>query len=78
LTSGTAVRVISVDEDSPAARAQMFAGDVIISFNGSLIRTIDDLLGHLTEKEIGLTSTLAILRLGELRQKPIVPVELKE
>jgi len=78
LKFGTAVRVISVDEHSPAARAQVFAGDMIISFNGSPIRTVDDLLGRLTEKEIGVTSTLEILRLGDLRQMPIVPVELKD
>lgn len=78
LTHQTAVRVISVEERSPAAHAQLFAGDVILSFNGSPISTIDDLLHHLTEKEIGVTTTLDILRLGDLRQVPIIPMELKD
>lgn len=78
LISDTAVRVISVEEHSPAARARVFNGDMILSFNDLPVRSIDDLLRHLTEKEIGVTSTLEILRLGERRQIHIVPEEMKD
>jgi S1-C subfamily serine protease len=78
LATESAVRVISVEEHSPAARARIFDGDMILSFNEAPIHSIDDLLRHLTEKEIGLPSTLEILRLGERRQIRIIPEEMMD
>jgi S1-C subfamily serine protease len=78
LSSAMGVRVISVEEQSPASRAQILPGDTIVSLNGRPIPSIDDLLRHLTEEQIGVRVILGLLRLGDLREIPVVPVELSD
>ena len=69
------VRVASIEENSPASRAGLRIGDVILAFAGTPVTGIDDLHRLLTEDRIGTPATLVVLRGGERRQLAVVPLE---
>ena len=75
VTSG--VLVASIEDDSPAARAGLTTGDVILGFAGSGVSGIDDLHRLLTDERIGTPAPIVVLRRGERRQLTIVPAESK-
>lgn len=75
LDQETGVLVLSVQEASPADRANVLPGDVIVRFDDAPVSGVDDLHRFLIEDQIGVTSTVAVLRGAELKQLPIVPVE---
>ncbi len=56
------VLIISVEPDSPAGRAGLRDGDVIVRFCGKSVESLDDLHRLLTERQIGVTSPLVVLR----------------
>jgi S1-C subfamily serine protease len=68
------VLVADVEKGSPAAKAGLREGDVIVSFGGKAVRSIDDLHRLLTEDEVGAEKTLTIIRHTEKVVKTIVPV----
>jgi S1-C subfamily serine protease len=69
------VLVDSIEDNSPAARAGLRNGDVILGFGGTLVSGIDDLHRLLTDDRIGVASPLVVLRRGERRQLVVVPAE---
>jgi S1-C subfamily serine protease len=75
LTVDSGVRVVSVEPDSPAARAGLQEGDVIIAFDGQNVGEIDDLHRLLTEKQVGVPAPLTIVRFPEKLVLPITPEE---
>jgi S1-C subfamily serine protease len=52
------VLVVSVEEKSPAQKAGLSDGDVIIGFDGQMITGIDDLHRLLTEERVGVKTAL--------------------
>src|SRR5213594_4241179 len=56
------VRVEAVEPGSPAEQAGFQSGDVIVAFGEAPIRGIDDLQARLTDREVGVRSTVKILR----------------
>jgi S1-C subfamily serine protease len=78
LTATSAVRVDSVAPESPAAKAGIHGGDVILGFSGKPVTGVDDLHRYLTEELIDIPSKVNILRAGELRVVTVVPAELPE
>ncbi len=71
------VLVVSVGKNSPAQRARLLEGDVIIGYDGQSISGIDDLHRLLTEKQIGLRSRITIIRRSVKMVLDIVPEESK-
>ncbi|MBD3881085.1 trypsin-like peptidase domain-containing protein [Phormidium tenue FACHB-886] len=73
----TGVLVISTEADSPARRAGLSQGDVIVELDGQAIASIDDLHRRLTDEKVGTRSWLTVIRGTEKLQVAIVP-EVRE
>lgn len=63
----TAVIVVDVQPDSPAARAGLLIGDVIIALGGTRISEPTDLRAVLRPQQVGETVTASVVRGGEPR-----------
>ena len=71
----TGVLVVSVEKDSPAERAGLREGDVLIAFNERPIGTIHDLHKMLVGEQIGVPAKLLIIRHTEKLELSILPAE---
>jgi S1-C subfamily serine protease len=69
------VLVISTEENSPAQKAGLQEGDVIVGINQQPIANIDDLHKLLTHDQVGVRSQLTILRRSQKLVVDIVPEE---
>jgi S1-C subfamily serine protease len=76
LTTSRGLAVTAVSGDSPAARAGLAAGDLIVDFDGVPIGGADDLHRLLTEDRIDRAVPLRLLRAGVDRRVDVVPAEL--
>ncbi|MBI4743259.1 MAG: trypsin-like peptidase domain-containing protein [Actinobacteria bacterium] len=61
-----------VFEDSPADKAGFKKGDVIISFNNTRIKTMEDLIAEIRKKKVGDKVKLTYKRAGAKREVEIV------
>jgi S1-C subfamily serine protease len=75
LTTETAVFVVSVERASPADRAGLCEGDLMVSFGELPVRGIDDLLRLLTEDRVGTPVPLTVIRGAEQHTLTITPAE---
>src|SRR6201997_2850075 len=75
LLKETGVVVLSAEPNSPAQRAGLREGDVIIALEGQPAAGVDDLHRLLTEVRVGAKSELMVLRGTERLQVAIVPEE---
>ena len=71
------VLAVSIEEDSPAKRAGLSEGDIIVGFDSQPVAGIDDLHRMLTEEKVGVKTTLTIIRQTEKLSLNIVPEESK-
>jgi S1-C subfamily serine protease len=69
----TGMLVVGVEPGSPASRAGLREGDVIVEFNGQAIAGIDDLHKQLTGAQAGVRSPLTVIRHTEKLSLEIVP-----
>ena len=69
--------LMNIEPDSPAAKAGLLPGDVVIRLDGLDINGVDDLIRVLDRDRIGKTLSMDVLRLGRLRAIDIHPVERK-
>ncbi len=69
--------VLSVEESSPAKRAGLREGDVIVALEGQPVAGVDDLHRLLTEVRVGVSSTLTVLRYTEKLELKVVPEEAR-
>ncbi len=75
LPAETAVRVASVEADSPAMLAGIKEGDLVIRVGDSPIAGIDDLQRYLTVSQVGVRTPVSIIRGTDQLTLEIVPVE---
>jgi S1-C subfamily serine protease len=63
-----ALLVSAVEPDSPAHRAGLLLGDVLLALGGEPVRHAGDLLPLLEENRIGQPVPVRLLRAGEVRE----------
>jgi S1-C subfamily serine protease len=71
------ILVVSIEAGSPAQRAGLSVGDIIVGFDNQPVTGIDDLHRMLTEEKVGVRTTLTVLRQTEKLNLRIVPEESK-
>ena len=75
LSVESGVLLISIEHNSPAQKAGLQEGDVIVGLNNQPIASIDDLHKVLTHEQVGMRSPLTIIRRTEKLVLDIVPEE---
>jgi S1-C subfamily serine protease len=69
------ILVVSIEDRSPAQRAGMIEGDIIVAYGAHPVRSIDDLHRLLTERQVGVKSVLTVLRRAEKIDLEVVAEE---
>jgi S1-C subfamily serine protease len=67
--------VQSVEENSPAKRAGLREGDIVVALQGQPVAGVDDLHRLLTDVRVGVSCTLTVLRWTEKLELKVVPEE---
>jgi S1-C subfamily serine protease len=75
LSVDSGILVASIDPGSPAQRAGLSEGDVIVGYNGHPIGGIDALHRLLTETQLGARSLVTIIRRTDKLDLAIIPEE---
>jgi S1-C subfamily serine protease len=76
LAADHGVLVSGIEPGSPASRAGLREGDVIVSFGGAPVASIDELHRHLVAKVIGVPSPTTVIRHTEKLEFTVTPQEL--
>jgi len=71
------VVVMSVESNSPARKAGLREGDVIVALDGKAVAGVDDLHRLLTDARVGVSSALTVLRHTEKLELRVVPEEAR-
>ena len=71
----TGVLVVSVEKKSPAERAGLREGDLIVAFNAQPVGSVHDLHKVLVGEQIGVSARLTIIRRTKKLELPILPAE---
>jgi S1-C subfamily serine protease len=75
LPQETGVVVMSVSVGSPAEKAGLRDGDVIVALDGKSVAGVDDLHRLLTDVRVGVSSRLTVLRHTQKLDLQVVPAE---
>jgi S1-C subfamily serine protease len=77
LLAETGAVIISIEKESPASRAGLQEGDVILALDGKPVAGVDDLHRMLTEARVGQRCQLVLLRGVEKLTVELVPGEAR-
>jgi len=77
LPKESGILVISVEPQSPAERAGVIKGDIIVTYEGRPVGNLDDLHKHLMGDGIGIAAMLSVIRGPEKIDLKIVPAETR-
>jgi len=77
LPQETGALVLSVEENSPAKRAGLRDGDIIVALEGKPVAGVDDLHRVLTDVRVAISCSLTVLRQTEKLDLKIAPEEAK-
>jgi S1-C subfamily serine protease len=75
LSQGIGTMIMTIEQGSPASRAELMTGDIIVAVDGEPVTGADDLIRLLTAERIGRALDVAAIRLGRLRTFRLVPEE---
>jgi S1-C subfamily serine protease len=75
LTQASAVMLASVEAGSPADRAGLKAGDIVLAVDGQPVTGADDLIRILTGEKIGRVVEVELLRKGKRERVALTPEE---
>jgi len=75
VTGERAVEVMVVEPGTPAGRAGLMEGDLLVAVNGRAVSSVDDLHRFLAEWPIAHPATLTVIRGVERLEPTIVPTE---
>jgi S1-C subfamily serine protease len=75
LSQATAVEVVAVEPDGPAAQAGIEADDLIVTLGESEVTSVDDLHKLLTQLPVGVPSSVIIVRGQKRLQRFVLPEE---
>jgi len=75
LAQESAVIIATIEPGSPADRAGLVAGDIILALDGTTVSGADDLIRLLAGGKVGSAVALDILHNGEQRRATLVPAE---
>ena len=64
ISNASGVEVHQVAKDSPAERAGINAGDIIVSINENTMQSVDDIHRYLAKVEVGTKLNIKVLREG--------------
>ena len=67
--------IASLEPDSPAAKAGLQPGNIVLALDGEPVTGADDLVRLLGGERIGVATTLSVIAGSELRQIVVVPAE---
>ena len=73
----TGVVVVAIEEPSPAKKAGLREGDVIVALDEKPVAGVDDLHRLLTDAQVGARCQLTVIRYTERLMVPIVPEEAR-
>jgi S1-C subfamily serine protease len=76
LAASRGVLVVGLEPDSPAKRAGLQEGDVIVAFNDKAISQIDELHRQLVAAAIGIPAEITLIRRTEKIHLTVIPEEL--
>ncbi len=71
------VVVLGVEENSPAKRAGLREGDIIVALEGQPVAGVDDLHRVLTDVRVGVSCALTVLRWTDKLELKVVPEEAR-
>ena len=78
LPQSSAATITASEPGSPANRAGLLTGDMIVTLSGEPVTGADDLIRLLTGERIGKAVEIKVLRLGKPRTFTLVPEERKK
>jgi S1-C subfamily serine protease len=78
LQTQSGILVQSIEQNSPAARAGLETGDIIVEYGDHPVASIDDLHRLLTEEQVGVKSSLTVLRGVEKVTLDVTPAEARQ
>lgn len=78
LLGETGIGVMDTEVGSPAERAGLESGDLIVELDGRRIATIDDLQRALTSAHVGVAATLGVLRGEEKLELSVTPTAMPD
>jgi len=77
VAQASSATITASEQGSPANRAGLLTGDMIVRLDGEPVTGADDLIRVLTGERIGREVEIGVLRLGKPRTFTVVPEERK-
>ena len=67
----TGLLIVSVESGTPADKAGLLVGDIVVKMSGAAVKDTDDLQAQLGSDSVGKATVITLLRGGELTEVPV-------